>query len=91
MLPATPIAVRPVEQQHAKSVVSSQPFVRGGLVVFAKVGLALFLTAGFACALELYAGVGADNPKVSRACVYFLSWCSILLLVTAEGKRCLRP
>ena len=88
MLPTPSNAVHLVEDRrqdrHATSVAPPHPFLRSGLGAFARVGLALFLSAGFACALGLYAGLPADNPKMSRACACFFSWCLLLLSAGAS-------
>jgi hypothetical protein len=49
------------------------------------VGLALFVTAGFALGLSLYAGRSALDPGPSAACAWFFAWCVILLGSTSNA------
>jgi hypothetical protein len=49
---------------------------------FALVCLALFLTAGFAVALSLFAGRSAFDPGPLRACALFFAWCVMLFMST---------
>ena len=44
------------------------------LVIVARVGLALFVTAGFAIALALYAGLTMPSPNMIRACEGVFLW-----------------
>jgi hypothetical protein len=44
------------------------------------VGLALFLTAGLAVALSLFAGRSAFDPGPLRACALFFAWCVMLFM-----------
>lgn len=46
------------------------------------VGLALFLTAGFAAALSLFAGRSALDPGPLCACALFFAWCVLLFMST---------
>jgi hypothetical protein len=52
------------------------------LYQFASVALALFLTAGFAVALSLFAGRSALDPGPLRACALFFTWCVMLFMPT---------
>ena len=58
---------------------------RGILGLIARVGLALFLTAGFAGALVLYAGMTPSSPNVIRACEGFFFW-SLALISCTMGE-----
>jgi hypothetical protein len=49
---------------------------------FAWVGLALFLTAGFAAALSLFAGRSALDAGPLRACALFFAWCVMFFVST---------
>ena len=71
-------------RQHgdATSVFSPHRFLWNGLGAIARVGLALFLSTGLACALGLYAGLPADSPTFVQACGCFFTWCLILLLAS---------
>jgi hypothetical protein len=45
----------------------------------ARCGLALFLTAGLAVALQVYAGRTVTDPACQRACAWFFGWCMLLI------------
>jgi hypothetical protein len=45
----------------------------------ARGSLALFLTAGFALALHLFAGQTAADPAARRVCAWFFGWCAVLI------------
>jgi hypothetical protein len=47
------------------------------------VGLALFVTAGFAVALSLFTGRSAMDPGPLHACAFFFVWC-----VMSLGSTC---
>jgi hypothetical protein len=53
--------------------------------IAARVALALFLTAGFAVALNLYAGLTMGSPDMIRACVWVFLW--VLVLVSCGSPR----
>jgi hypothetical protein len=46
------------------------------------VGLALFLTLGFAVSLSLFAGRSALDPGPISACAWFFTWCITLFVTT---------
>jgi hypothetical protein len=53
-----------------------------GLILLGQVawiGLALFLTAGFAVGVDLFTGRSALDPNPLHACALFFVWCAILL------------
>jgi hypothetical protein len=59
-----------------------------GLILLGQVawvGLALFLTAGFAVALNLFAGRSALARGPFDACVFFFAWCAILFGTTCNA------
>ncbi len=49
------------------------------LLIVARVGLALLITAGFAIALGVYAGLPALGPNMIRACEGIFLWTLILV------------
>jgi hypothetical protein len=50
------------------------------------VGLALFLTAGFAIALNLYTGLTIGSPNMVRACAGFFVWTLVLVSCSVPGR-----
>jgi len=46
----------------------------------ARLGLSLFITAGFAAGLSLYAGLTFADPNMVRACEGMFFWSSALIL-----------
>jgi hypothetical protein len=76
------VATRLMARPQARHRVRRLPI---GLILFrpvAWIGLAMFLTAGFAVALSLFAGRSALDPGPLHACVLFFGWCAILLAST---------
>jgi hypothetical protein len=75
----TLVATRIVARPKARHGVCRLPI---GLILLGQlawVGLALFLTAGFAVGVDLFTGRSAIDPGSLRACAWFFAWSAILL------------
>ena len=79
------VARRLTARPHAGHRVRRRPI---GLILLgeiAQVGLALFLTAGLAVALSVFAGRSAIDPGPLQACAFFFAWCVILFGSTCNA------
>jgi hypothetical protein len=75
----TLLAAQPMAMPQAGHRVPRLPI---GLILLGQVawvGLALFLTAGFAVGVSLFAGRSALDPGPRHACGLFFAWCVILI------------
>jgi hypothetical protein len=73
------VATRLIAKPQARHRVRRLPIGWILLDQVAWVGLALFFTAGFAVALNLFAGRSPLDPGPCHACVLFFAWSAILL------------
>jgi hypothetical protein len=79
------VASRLVDQPQDGRQVLRRPIGWVLLGHIAWVGLALFLTAGFAVALSLFTGRSAMDPGPLHTCVFFFAWCVISLGSTCNA------
>jgi hypothetical protein len=56
------------------------------LVIVARLGLSLFLTAGFAAGLRLYTGMTLASPNMVRACVGVFFWTIPIISCTTSRR-----
>jgi hypothetical protein len=56
------------------------------LAVIARLGLSLFLTAGFAAGLVLHTGMPLSSPNLVRACEGFFFW-TLALISSLTSRR----
>jgi len=56
------------------------------LVIVARLGLSLFLTAGFAAGLSLNTGMTLASPNMARACEWFFFW-ALALISSVTSRR----
>jgi hypothetical protein len=59
---------------------------REWLIIVARLGLSLFITAGVAAGLGCYTGMTLDSPNLVRACEGVFFWVLALISCTA-GRR----
>jgi hypothetical protein len=63
-----------------------RPVLADLLAFVGRVGLALFLTAGFAIALDLYTGLTMGSPSMVRACAGVFLWTLVLVSSSWPGR-----
>jgi hypothetical protein len=68
----------------ASKVAAGDPLGLLLLILAARFGLSLFITAGFAAGLSLYAGLTFANPNLVRACEGVFFWCLALISCTTS-------
>ncbi len=56
------------------------------LAIVARLGLSLFLTAGFAAGLSLNTGTSLATPDMVQACEWFFFW-SLALISCVTSRR----
>jgi hypothetical protein len=56
------------------------------LAIVARLGLSLFITAGFAAGLSLNTGMTSTTPHLFQACGYFFLW-ALALISCVTSRR----
>lgn len=74
----------------APKVLPSDDLAREALILVARIGLALLLTAGFAAALILFTGLTLASPNLVRACEGFFLW-TLAVMTCTTSRRSPRP